>query len=108
MKHGDARHKVIDNCVRLGKPIPEPYASEPELEVGLDIFITGFKWLTTCRASGMGEGPIPWTAIRDYCLDSGLEGEQKEDFYYHIDALDTAYLEYRQAQAAKESAKAPK
>lgn len=59
--------------------------------------------LTSCRAIGMGEGPIPWLAVRQYAVDAELEEESREDLFYFIGKMDTAYLEHR-AKTVKEKA----
>lgn len=52
--------------------------------------------LTTCRELGYGaEGPIPWTALRHYAEVYGYDGDEFEEFEYHVGALDVAYLVYR-------------
>jgi len=44
---------------------------------------TGFEWLweafvvlSSCRQSGMGIGPIPWTAIQRYAEVHGFDEEE--------------------------------
>ncbi len=42
---------------------------------------------------GMSVGPIPWTAIRDYCRDMGIEAEdERADFGSVIRMLDDEFL----------------
>lgn len=50
--------------------------------------------LTTCRSIGQVEGPISWLAIREWAADHALEGEQRDDLFYHIYTLDATYLEH--------------
>lgn len=57
--------------------------------------------LTTDRYFGFAEGPIPWSAIRRYCQEHGIIGDQCEDMHYHVSKLDSAYLEHRAKQAKK-------
>lgn len=33
----------------------------------IDLVITAWRELDTCRQIGMDVGPIPWTATRDWC-----------------------------------------
>lgn len=54
----------------------------------------------------MGLGPIPWTAIDQYCNSTGIEGEQRDDFFYHVKKLDESYLKYEKKKQDKESQKA--
>lgn len=47
----------------------------------------------------MGEGPIPWTAIRDYTEYAQIDDfEQLEDFFYLIREMDSAYLDFRKKE----------
>ena len=42
----------------------------------------------------MSIGPIPWTAIRDYCRDLGIEDEEERaDFGAIIRKVDDAFLQ---------------
>jgi len=77
-------------------PLPEKIANAPELKLGLEIFYVAFMELTTCRAfGGMGEGPISWLTIHQYCTINKIKGEQREDMMYFISNLDAKYLEYK-------------
>lgn len=88
--------------MREGLPIPRKFAQAPEIPLGLDLYLTAFWELTTCRAQGWsGSGPIPWASIADYALLLGLNSEQTDDLIYFIRALDVAYLEYREKQAKR-------
>jgi hypothetical protein len=84
-------------------PLPQAIANAPELELGLDLFFVAFMDLTTCRAIGMAEGPIPWTAVRDYCDELLLEGDQREDMFHHIREMDTVYLKHRAKKSKKDT-----
>ncbi len=64
--------------------------------MGLQLFMTAFMDLNSCRPVGFGLCPIPWIAIHDYCERLGIVGEQREDMLFHIQTLDDAYrLKYR-------------
>lgn len=60
--------------------------------IGDDVWIADFMELHTCRDIGMGEGPIPWTAIRDYAADRGIAGPDRRAFETVIRHMDAAYL----------------
>lgn len=64
---------------------------EPEELGPLDFYLDAFRELSTCRSSGMGLGPIPFTAIVEYSrlYDVG----DFDDFNYIIRLVDNAYLE---------------
>lgn len=41
-----------------------------------------------------GVGPIPWTAIRDYAVEMGLVGEERDDFRTLIRMADRVFLRH--------------
>jgi hypothetical protein len=86
-------------------PLPKAIANAPELWQGLELFYTAFMDLTTCRPLGMSEGPIPWTAIAEYCDRYDIADEQREDLFYFLREMDTAYLKARVEQSKKEQKK---
>lgn len=65
------------------------------------MYFAAFMDLTTERSFGFGEGPIPWSAVRQYCRDGDIVGDQLADMHYHVGKLDSVYLEYRAKQAKK-------
>jgi hypothetical protein len=68
---------------------------EPEVLMGLQLYWVAFHELSTCRTIGMGAGPIPWTAIADYCDAWEIYGEQRETLFHLVKAMDAAYGEYQ-------------
>lgn len=70
--------------------------------------------LNSCRSVGYGvPGPIPWHSIQSYCSAYDIEGEQREDVFYHVQHLDKSYLDwsakkYKQQMAAHAPTKPPK
>jgi len=47
----------------------------------------------------MGLGPIPLLAILEYCVLNEIDGEQREDFIWFIQRLDSKYLEWSKSRA---------
>lgn len=70
----------------------------PELNLGLDLYYEAFWCLTTCRSLGMGIGPIPWTAVMEYCDRYQIEDDQRDDMVYHINQMDDAYRKHVERQ----------
>ena len=101
LEQGPTERKIIELSVRQRLPLPDTIANAPELSLGLDLFYTAFHDLNSCRTLGFAEGPIPWLAIDDYCGRLSITGVQREDLLYHVQQLDTVYLEYRAKQATK-------
>ena len=76
-----------------GKALPDKLKDSPELAPGLALYWDGFIALTSCRQIGFSIGPIPFTAILDYCREYEVEGEDREVFIAHLQSIDKAYLE---------------
>lgn len=53
-------------------------------------YLDAFSELSSCRNSGMGIGPIPFTAILEYFKLFGVE--DFEEFLYYIRKMDNAYV----------------
>jgi hypothetical protein len=60
---------------------------------GFEFYIESFFELSTCRSAGMGEGPIPFTAIIQFA--TLYEVDDIEDFNYVIRKMDNAYLKFK-------------
>ena len=75
-------------------PIPEAIKNAPVLQMGLELYLTAWLELNSCRAMGFTSGPIPWLAVHTYSEQLELDGDQVESLHHHIKALDTVYLEH--------------
>lgn len=83
-----------------GRPAPDWYLDEPELGEHDDFFLEAFGELSTERAPGFDSlGQIPWSKIRDYANEAGLEGDVASAFRAIIREMDNAY----RAEAARRS-----
>lgn len=85
--------------MRFGMPLPDRIQNAPELNLGSELFYAGFLELTSCRQIGMGLGPIPLLSILEYCVINEIDGEQREDFIWFIQRLDSKYLEWSKSRA---------
>lgn len=92
---------ILEQCYRSRLPLPTKIQNAPELMRGVELYFTAFMELTTCRAIGFGDGPIPWTATQRYCEVNEIEGEQREDLFYLVGYMDAAYLKWRKQQSDK-------
>lgn len=99
---GQAEQRIIQDCYRRKRPLPERIANAPDLLTGLELFFEAFIELNTCRMVGWGPGPIPFTAIADYAAFLGLTVEETEDLFYHVRKMDEAFLKWN-ARKSKES-----
>lgn len=84
---------------RQGLPPREPTTVQP----GLMFYWIAFWDLMSCRSVGMGEGPIPWTAVDAYSRRHSLEGQDFEDLWHIIRRLDAHYMKFRAQQREQEA-----
>ena len=103
LEQGPSEQTVITACIRERRPLPAAIANAPALQLGLEFFYNAFFALTTDRAIGMGEGPIPWSSVDRYCNRHDIWGEQREDMHHHLREMDRVYLEHRTKQSKVES-----
>jgi len=61
---------------------------------GLDWLWEAWGALTTCRAIGMGVGPIPWIYINDYANAEQLSNDERYLLHVVIRKMDTVYLDF--------------
>lgn len=95
MEHGEHEKTIVEQC-RINKmPLPDFLKDKPEIKFGLEFYWKAFWELSTCRAIGMGEGPIPWGAMNDYAERHGIYGDEFDRFVLIIKGMDAAYLEHR-------------
>jgi hypothetical protein len=77
----------------------------PELAIGAESVWEAFWRLTTDRQSGMGVGPIPWTALDRWAVRHAIDDpDEFDEFEELIMSMDQVYLEHvrkEQAAAAK-------
>lgn len=75
----------------------------PDLLPGLDFFYYAFKRLSSSRTLGQGVvGAIPYEAKSQFCHDENIDGDEKIDFFYHIEGLDSVYIEWQAAKIEKD------
>lgn len=95
---GKSERLIVEQCVRTRQPYPDSIANAPELHPGLNLFYTAFLDLTSCRALGTSQGPISWLSIHYYCEANEIDGEQREDVFFHVTRLDKVYLDWATKQ----------
>lgn len=87
--------------MRNGLPLPKKIQDAPELYFGSLLYYDAFLELNTCRPSGWGIMPIPWTAIIAYADEHGLLGEQRESLLSIIRQVDQKWLEHLSKKEGK-------
>jgi hypothetical protein len=76
-------------------PLPDWIQNKPVLGQGLEFYYMAFIDLNSCRIIGMGEGPIPWTAIHQYAVKYDIYDAEFDRFLTIITNMDHAYLTER-------------
>lgn len=103
MEQGADEQRLIKQCLKMRRPLPKKIQNAPELMLGLELYWNAFWDLSTCRASGLGAGPIPWLAVRDYALTFEFDEEQQEDLFYLVRLMDNEFLIHHQNKEKKSS-----
>lgn len=78
---------------RLTGTIPDIELA-PELMIGLEMFLSMFYDLESCRSFNFGIGPITWLTINVYCESNNFDEIQKEKAHIFIPALDRVYRNF--------------
>lgn len=86
-------------------PFPKAIQNAPVLWMGLELFFGAYGDLDGDRPSGWNVRPIPWTAMRDYCDCYEITGEQREDLFYFVRAMDRAYMKKEEQKNKKKKKK---
>lgn len=73
-------------------PVPQAIIDAPSLAPGLEIYYDAFVELLSCRNM---QGSIPWTAIEEYRVASGLDSES--NLLFLVRRMDAAYLKWKEA-----------
>lgn len=74
----------------------------PEVRPELTFFWNAFSVLGTDRQIGMGEGPIPFTAINDYAYRYRIDDVDAFDYFKAIiRAMDDEYRSFRAEQSQR-------
>ena len=91
--------KIVQQCIRQKRPIPDKIANAPALMLGLDLYYDAFLDLATCRSVGMSAGAIPMLDIRDYAIAYEFDEEQEADLLILIRQMDNEYIKFYSKKA---------
>ena len=95
--HSSVEENIIRQCIREGLPLPGRIQEAPTLSQYDAFYYIGFMDLTTCRNDPyMG---ISWRDIVEYCNFHDIQ--DKEEFIYTIQCIDSEYLQWRSAELSK-------
>lgn len=81
--------------MRTGQPLPDAIQNAPELWPGMGVYYSAWVELDSCRMIGFNVGPVPWTAIEEYCIRLDLDIDEKADMHFFLRKLDGAYLDHQ-------------
>ncbi len=70
--------------------------------MGLELFWCAYGDLDGDRLSGWSTRPIPWAVIHQYAEAYDIVGEQRDDLFYLIRAMDKAYIKHLDGKNKKE------
>jgi hypothetical protein len=84
----------------LERGLLRPEDMEPPLDP-FGFYFDAFQELSSCRQSGFGPGPIPFTAALEY--STLYEIEDRDDFLYLIRVMDNTYLSLEAEKSKKKS-----
>lgn len=96
LEQGRTEAVILEQCRRDNLPVPAAIANAPELEFGANLFLNAFVELSSCRSQ---DGPIPWTAMIDYCTVNELDAELRDELMYIVRSVDSDIMAYRAAKA---------
>ena len=82
-------------------PLPDWLVNAPVLREDLTFYMLAFIDLTTERQIGMGEGPIPWSKMREYAIHWELDTDEFDALVFIVQSMDSEYLGYRASQMKK-------
>ena len=103
---GVSEKTIIDQARAQRTQIPQRILNAPLLFLGLDWVYQVFGKLTTCRQLGMGvPGPIPWTAVNEFCIANDVRDDDQEELEFLIERMDDAYIKYAIAKQEKNQPK---
>lgn len=95
------RQKIIDAAIESGNELPK-FSQAPELSFFETDFWNAYRQLNTCRNNG---GPIPWTAINEYCRRFEIVDDDYDEFVSIIGQIDEAHINFMNDKINKEAAK---
>lgn len=96
LEHANDEEEIALAAIRnFGGRMPEFLKNSPRLQPGLELHYRAFWELTSCRQYGMGVGPIPWTAIKEWCeVNYTLDEPDFEYFSAVLRGLDAIYMKW--------------
>lgn len=92
--------KIVASRTEAGRPIAD-HLIAPEWPIDCEHVVAAFNTLFADRDVGMGLGPIPWTAIRQYADYLGLRDGEFSDFTFLLRQMDDEFISIKSEEAEK-------
>jgi hypothetical protein len=92
LEMGPHEQNISRQAIRAGQPIPSRIANAPELQTGLELFVTAFFDLDSERQASFSVGPIPWSKVKEYATAYEFDAELTEDLIHYVKQMDNAHL----------------
>jgi len=105
MEQGPNEARIIEQARKMGMPLPDSIIDKPSLVNGLEFYWKAFSDLSSDRDIGMGEGPIPWSAIHQWGTRNKIWGDDFERLTMIIRGMDEVYLNKRSSDQKKRMGK---
>ena len=96
-RHRDIQ-KVIKAAKESGRPLPKSLRDVQPVQAHQKLYLLAFQDCTTCRQVGMGLGPIPWTAVREWCTAARLSEIESDEVWFVVTRIDEAFLKHSAEQ----------
>lgn len=88
------RDAIIAAAQARGRPVPDFGDPErPHVHPHIELYHRCFMDCSTCRAIGMGVGPIPWESVMQWASLNGMESDDADAMWRVITIADSEYLE---------------
>lgn len=84
--------------------MPPWFLDEPHSLPGDEFYLEAFSHLSSCRAIGMGIGPIPWNFIVDYAERHDLTDDFRDVFVAVIEAMDAGWMKWQRSESERKRA----
>lgn len=91
---GQIERRIVEESYRRRSKLPDRIQNAPQLRLGLELYYIAFIDLSTCRTTGFGAGPIPWSVVQDYADTFDFDEDQTEALHYFVRKMDAAYLDH--------------
>lgn len=91
---GHIERRIVEESYLRRSRLPDRILNAPQLRLGLELYYGAFSELSSCRTTGFGAGPIPWSVVQDYADTFVFDDEQTEALHYLIRKMDSAYLDH--------------